>query len=95
MNEIGEVLYYEIVCLKKTASDLDETGSGWNLSIEVFLSLLLLNFEGKSGSEDTLKVNLDSGFETFDTFCLTHSRMNSILDLLIPIDIKLIILNLL
>ena len=89
MNEIGEVRYYEIVCLKKTAADLDETGSGWNLSIEVFLSLLLLNFEGKSGSKDTLKVNSDSVFQTFDTFWLTRIRMNGIFDMLLMIDIKL------
>ncbi len=36
-------------------TNLDECGSSRNLSVEMFLSLFLLNFEGKPRTEDTLK----------------------------------------
>jgi hypothetical protein len=38
-------------------SYLNKTGSCGNLPIKMFLSLLLLNFEGESGSQDSLKIN--------------------------------------
>jgi hypothetical protein len=41
-------------------SYLNKTGSCGNLPIKMLLSLLLLNFEGESGSQDSLKINTAS-----------------------------------
>jgi hypothetical protein len=37
-----------------TPETLDEHGGGRDLSVEVFLALLLLHFEGKSRAQDSL-----------------------------------------